>query len=73
VTSVGRLLPLPLAVVAVVLGAVVIAGLLAVAGSLTGYQDNLRQKIQDLRGLSEGGGALSRFMPWSPRSGMTSA
>lgn len=71
VTWVRRLLPLPLAVAAVVLGALVVAGLLAifvttqlaeVAGSLTGYQANLQQKIQDLRGLSEGGGAVSRFM-----------
>ena len=64
-------LPLPLAVAVVVLGAVLVAGLLAVlvmtqlaevAGSLTGYQANLHQKIQDIRGLSEGGGALSRFL-----------
>jgi len=33
-----------------------------VAGSLTGYQANLHQKIQDIRHLSEGGGALSRFV-----------
>ena len=38
------------------------AQLAEVAGSLTGYQTNLQQKIQDIRGLSEGGGALSRFM-----------
>jgi predicted PurR-regulated permease PerM len=71
VTWVRRLLPLPLAVAAVVLAALVVAGLLAVlvttqlaevAGSLTGYQANLQQKIQDIRGLSEGGGALSRFL-----------
>ena len=56
---------------AVVLGAVLIAGLLTVlimtqlaevAGSLTGYQTNLQQKIQDIRALSEGGGAVSRFL-----------
>jgi predicted PurR-regulated permease PerM len=71
VTWVRRLLPLPLAVAAVVLGALVVAGLLAVlvttqlaevAGSLTGYQTNLQQKIQDIRGLSESGGAVSRFL-----------
>jgi hypothetical protein len=58
-------------VAAVVLGALAVAGLLAafvttqlaeVAGSLTGYQANLQQKIQDIRGLSEGGGAVSRFL-----------
>ena len=71
VTWVRRLLPLPFAVAAVVLGALLIAGLLTVlvmaqlaevAGSLTAYQANLQQKIQDIRGLSEGGGAISRFM-----------
>jgi predicted PurR-regulated permease PerM len=71
VTWVRRLLPLPLAVAVVVVGAVVAAGLLAVlvmtqlaevASSLTGYQANLHQKIQDIRGLSEGGGAVSRFV-----------
>jgi predicted PurR-regulated permease PerM len=71
VTVVRRLLPLPLAVAAVVLGALVVAGLVTmlimnqlaeVAGSLTGYQANLHQKIQDIRHLSEGGGALSRFV-----------
>jgi predicted PurR-regulated permease PerM len=71
VTWVRRLLPLPLAVAAVVLSALVVAGLLAVlvttqlaevAGSLTGYRANLQQKIQDIRGLSEGGGAVSRFL-----------
>ena len=71
VSWVRRLLPLPLAVAVVVLGAVVVAGVLAmlvmtqlaeVAGSLAGYQTNLHQKIQDVRGLSEGGGALSRFI-----------
>jgi predicted PurR-regulated permease PerM len=71
VSLVRRVLPLPLAVAAVVLGALMVAGLLTVlvmtqlaevAGSLTGYQTNLHQKIQDIRGLSEGGGALSRFV-----------
>jgi predicted PurR-regulated permease PerM len=71
VTWVRRLLPLPLAVAAVVLGGLVVAGLLAVlvttqlaevAGSLTGYQTNLQKKIQDIRALSEGGGAVGRFM-----------
>ena len=71
VTVVRRILPLPLAVAAVVLGALVVAGLVTmlimsqlaeVAGSLTGYQANLHQKIQDFRHLSEGDGALSRFV-----------
>jgi predicted PurR-regulated permease PerM len=71
VSWVRRLLPLPLAVAVVVLGALVAAGLLAVlvmtqlaevASSLVGYQANLHLKIQDIRGLSEGGGALSRFL-----------
>jgi predicted PurR-regulated permease PerM len=71
VTWVRRFLPLPLAVAAVVLGALVIAGLLAVlvatqlaevAGSLTGYETNLQKKIQDIRALSDGGGAVGRFM-----------
>jgi predicted PurR-regulated permease PerM len=71
VAVVRRLLPLPLAVAAVVLGALVVAALVTmlimnqlaeVAGSLTGYQANLHQKIQDIRHLSEGGGALSRFV-----------
>ena len=71
VTWVRRLLPLPLAVAVVVLGALLVAGLLTVlimaqlaevAGSLTSYQTNLQQKIKDIRGLSEGGGAVSRFM-----------
>jgi predicted PurR-regulated permease PerM len=71
VTWVRRVLPLALAVAVVVLGALAVAGLLAVlvttqlaevAGSLTGYQANLQQKILDLRGLSEGGGAVGRFL-----------
>ena len=71
VTWVRRVLPLPLAVAAVVLGALIVAGLLAVlvatqlaevAGSLTGYETNLQKKIQDIRALSEGGGAVGRFI-----------
>jgi predicted PurR-regulated permease PerM len=71
VAWVRRLVPLPFAVATVVLGALVVASLVAmlvttqlaeVAGSLTGYQANLQQKIQDIRGLSEGGGAVSRFL-----------
>ena len=71
VTVVRRILPLPLAVAAVALGALVVAGLVTmlimsqlaeVAGSLTGYQTNLHQKIQDFRHLSEGDGAFSRFV-----------
>ncbi len=71
VTRLRRILPLPLAVAIVVALALAIAGLLTVlvmsqlanvAGSLTGYQTNLQQKIHDVRGLSEGGGPLSRFV-----------
>ncbi|MBN9535395.1 MAG: hypothetical protein BGN99_00205 [Alphaproteobacteria bacterium 65-37] len=71
VTWVRRGLPPPLAVAVVVLGAVLVAGavtalfttqLADVAGSLTAYQTNLQQKIKDIRGLAEGGGALSRFV-----------
>jgi predicted PurR-regulated permease PerM len=71
VTWVRRVLPLPLAVTVVVLGALVVAGLLTVlvmaqlaevAGSLPSYQTNLQQKIRDIRALSEGGGTVSRFM-----------
>jgi predicted PurR-regulated permease PerM len=70
-TWVRRLLPLPLAVAAVVLGALVVAGLLAVlvatqlaevAGGLAGYETNLQKKIQDIRALSEGSGAVGRFI-----------
>lgn len=71
VTWMRRFLPLQLAVAVVVLGALIIAGLLAVfvatqlaevAGSLADYQANLQKKIQDIRGLSEGGSAVSRFI-----------
>jgi predicted PurR-regulated permease PerM len=66
-----RYLPLSVAVALVVLGAAVVIGLIAamvasqlaeVANSLTTYQSNLAQKIRDIRGLSQGGGLLSRFM-----------
>lgn len=71
VTWVRRGLPPSLAVAVVVLGALLVAGAVAalfttqladVAGSLTAYQTNLQQKIKDIRGLAEGGGALSRFV-----------
>jgi predicted PurR-regulated permease PerM len=71
VTWVRRALPLPLSVAAVVLGALVVAGVLAVlvttqlaevAGSLADYQTNLQKKILDIRALSEGGGPVSRFL-----------
>lgn len=70
-TWVRRFLPLPLAVGVVVTGGLAVGGIVAVlvfsqladvAGSLTRYQANLHQKIQDVRALSEGGGAVSRFM-----------
>jgi len=70
VTGVRRLLPMPLAVALVVIGALILAGLLTaliltqlaeVADRLPGYQSNLQQKIQDIRGLSEGGGTLARL------------
>ena len=71
VTWVRRLLPLPVSVTLVVIGAVISGGLLAVlvltqladvAGSLTSYQANLHQKIQDVKALSKDGGAVSRLM-----------
>ncbi len=71
VTWVRRVLPLPLGVAVVVLGALAVTGVLAVlvttqlaevAGSLTGYQANLQKKILDIRALSEGGGPVSRFL-----------
>jgi predicted PurR-regulated permease PerM len=70
-TWVRRFLPLPLAVGVVVTGGLVVGGIVAVlvfsqladvAGSLSRYQANLHQKIQDVRALSEGSGAVSRFM-----------
>jgi predicted PurR-regulated permease PerM len=65
-----RLMPLSLSVATTVLIAVAVVGLVAmlvmsqlaeVAGSLTGYQMNLQQKVKDLHALSEGSGPLSRF------------
>jgi predicted PurR-regulated permease PerM len=62
---------LPLAVAVVVSAAVLVTGAITVlfmtqladvALNLTGYQANLQQKIKDVRGLAEGGGALSRFV-----------
>jgi predicted PurR-regulated permease PerM len=70
-TWVRRFLPLTLAVGVVVTGGLVVGVVVAVlvfsqladvAGSLTHYQANLHQKIRDVRALSEGGGAVSRFM-----------
>ncbi len=70
-TWVRRFLPLPIAVALVVTGAVLAGGVIAVlvfsqlaevAGSLTQYQTNLHQKIQDVRSLSQGSSALSRLM-----------
>ncbi len=70
ITWLRRLVPLPLSVAAVVLMALAIFGLLAalvtsqladVAGSLTGYQTNLQQKVKDLRALADSGGPLTRF------------
>ena len=68
VTWVRRLLPLPVSVTLVVIGAVISGGLLAVlvltqladvAGSLTSYQANLHQKIQDVKALSKDGAFTS--------------
>ena len=70
ITWLRRLVPLSLSVAAVVLMALAIFGLLAalvtsqladVAGSLTGYQTNLQQKVKDLRALADSGGPLTRF------------
>ena len=33
-----------------------------VASSLTGYQANLRQKVQDVRHLAEGSGPVGQFL-----------
>lgn len=71
VSALQRVLPLPLSVAVVVLGAVLVTGTIAalfmtqlaeVAGSLTAYQANLQQKIHDIKALAEGGGTFSRFM-----------
>ena len=71
VTWLRRLLPLPLAVAVAMLAALAIIAVLAVlvmtqlaevAGSLTGYQANLSQKVQDVRHLAEGAGPIGRFV-----------
>ena len=65
-----RFVPHTVAVAAIVLLAMVFFGSLTmfvmsqladVAGRLPTYQTNLQQKIKDLQGLTENGGALSRF------------
>ena len=65
-----RFVPHTVAVAAIVLLAMVFFGSLTmfvmsqladVAGRLPTYQTNLQQKIKDLQGLTEDGGALSRF------------
>ena len=70
ITWLRRLLPHWLSVTVAVLVALAIFGLLAVlvtsqladvAGSLTGYQTNLQQKVKDLHALADGGGPLTRF------------
>jgi predicted PurR-regulated permease PerM len=71
VTWLRRLLPLPLSVAVAMLAAFAIIAVLTVlimtqlaevAGSLTGYQTNLRQKVQDVRHLAEGAGPIGRFL-----------
>ena len=71
VTWLRRLLPLPLAVAVAMLAALAIISVLTVlimtqlaevAGSLTGYQTNLRQKVQDVRHLAEGAGPIGQFL-----------
>jgi predicted PurR-regulated permease PerM len=71
VSLLNRILPLPLAVALVVLAAMVFIGLLAVlitvqlaevANSLTDYQANLHKKVQDIREILQGSGAVGRFM-----------
>ena len=71
VTWLRRLLPLPIAVTAAMLTALASIGVLAVlamtqlaevAGSVTAYQANLHQKIQDVRHLSEDAGPIGRFV-----------
>lgn len=71
VSLLNRVMPLPLSVSVVVLAAVVFIGLLAVlitvqltevAGSLTNYQANLHKKVQDIREILQGSGAVGRFM-----------
>lgn len=71
VSLLNRILPLPLSVAVVVLSAIVFIGLLAVlftvqlaevASSLTSYQTNLHKKVQDIREVLQGSGAVGRFM-----------
>ena len=71
VSLASRVMPLPLSVAVVVLAAIVFIGLIAVlitvqlaevAGSLTDYQANLHKKVQDIREILQGGGAVGRFM-----------
>jgi len=71
VSLASRVMPLPLSVAVVVLAAIVVIGLIAVlitvqlaevAGSLTDYQANLHKKVQDIREILQGGGAVGRFM-----------
>lgn len=71
VSLLNRVLPLPLSVAVVVVSAIVFIGLLAVlvtvqlaevASSLTDYQTNLHKKVQDIREVLQGGGAVGRFM-----------
>lgn len=71
VSLLNRVMPLPLSVTVVVLAAMVFIGLLAVlitvqltevAGSLTSYQSNLHKKVQDVREILQGSGALGRFV-----------
>jgi predicted PurR-regulated permease PerM len=71
VSFLNRALPLSLSVAVVVLAAIVFSALLAVlisvqlaevAGSLTSYQANLYKKVQDIREILQGGGAVGRFM-----------
>jgi predicted PurR-regulated permease PerM len=71
VTWLRRFLPLPIAVTAAMLAALASIGILAVlamtqlaevAGSVTAYQSNLHQKIQDVRHLSEDAGPIGRFV-----------
>jgi predicted PurR-regulated permease PerM len=71
VTWLRRLLPLPLAVAVALVAALasiavltvlVMTQLAEVAGSVTGYQANLRQKVQDVRRLAEGSGPVGQFL-----------
>jgi predicted PurR-regulated permease PerM len=71
VSLLNRVLPLPLSVALVVLAAMLFIGLIAVlitvqlaevANSLTDYQSNLHKKVQDIREILQGSGAVGRFM-----------